>query len=155
MMAGVVQWFETYATWLLALSLVSLLLGVLLAPFFVSRIPQDYFSHPHRQRYSRMASHPLLNTLLVAVKNLVGALLVIAGIVMLFLPGQGLLTLLVGLMIMNYPGKYALECWLIQRPGVLPAINWLRRKSNQLPLRAPDDADGQEGLRNEDRSGKG
>ena len=57
---------------------------------------------------------------------------------MLVLPGQGLLTLAAGLMIMNYPGKYALERWLITRPYVLPAINKLRSRYDTPVLKAPD-----------------
>jgi hypothetical protein len=70
----------------------------------------------------------------MGIKNLLGIIFLCAGFLMLFLPGQGLLTLLVGLMIMNYPGKYALERWLIQRPFVLPAVNWLRAKYDHPPL---------------------
>lgn len=62
----------------------------------------------------------------------------LAGLLMLFMPGQGLLTLLVGLTIMNYPGKHALERWLIERPYVMQAVNWLRAKYGQVPLLPPD-----------------
>jgi hypothetical protein len=48
-----------------------------------------------------------------------------------------LILLLVGLIIMNYPGKFELERWIIMRPHVLPAINWLRTKYNHPPLLAP------------------
>jgi hypothetical protein len=73
------------------------------------------------------------------MKNLLGVVFVVAGLLMLFLPGQGILTLLVGLVIMNYPGKFALERWLIQRPYVMHAVNWLRKKYNHPPLLAPLD----------------
>ena len=75
-----------------------------------------------------------MRSLIMGVKNLLGLLLVLAGLVMLVTPGQGLITLLVGLMIMNYPGKYKLERWLVMRPKVLPAVNWLRAKFNHPPL---------------------
>ena len=61
------------------------------------------------------------------IKNLLGAVLTVAGLLMLFLLGQGLVMLLVGLMIMNYPGKFALERRLIQCPHILPTVNWLRK----------------------------
>ncbi len=131
------DWLSDHAGILVAVSVLSLVMGVLLAPVLVMRIPQDYFVHHHRHRAARQSRHPLLNGLLIAGKNLLGALLVAAGILMLFLPGQGLLTLLAGLMIMNYPGKYRLECWLVTRPGVLRAINWLRGKYRKPPLLAP------------------
>ena len=137
MIETLITWVENNAWLLMAISLLGLVVGVLMVPVFVTRIPQDYFSHQHRRRPD--SRHPVIRFTFLALKNLLGAVLVIAGILMLFLPGQGLLTLLVGLMIMNYPGKYALECWLIRRPKVLPAINWLRRKYNHPPLLPPED----------------
>lgn len=137
MMTDILQWLQDHTAWLIGLSLLSLVVGVLLVPVFVTRIPHDYFTHHRRHRISTGSRHPLLNLLLAGVKNLFGALLVLAGILMLFLPGQGVLTLLAGLMIMNYPGKYRLECWLVQRPKVLPAINWLRSKYGHPPLQPP------------------
>jgi len=57
-----------------------------------------------------------------------------AGIVMLVLPGQGILTIVIGLMLSNFPGKYRLERWLVMRPRVLRTINWLRQRSKRNPL---------------------
>ena len=71
------------------------------------------------------------------MKNLLGALLVVLGLVMLVTPGQGLLTLLAGLLLMNFPGKYRLECWVVLRPGVLRALNWLRGRGGQPPFERP------------------
>ncbi len=122
---------------LLAASLASLVVAALLLPLFVARIPPDYFSHPHRHRLSARARHPLVLLLLAAIKNLLGALFLLAGVVMLFTPGQGLLTMLVGLLLMNYPGKYRLERWLVTRPKVLQALNWIRARTGHPPLAAP------------------
>ena len=119
---------------LIILSFVSFVIGIVLLPVLVTRIPADYFSHPNRQRLSAGSSHPLVRLLIMGVKNLLGMVLVLAGLVMLVTPGQGVMTLLVGLMIMNYPGKYKLERWLVTRPKVLPAVNWLRAKFHHPPL---------------------
>ena len=136
-LAPLLHWLEANGWLLVGLSLLSLLISVLLLPWFVARIPEDYFSHPHRHRVTRGSRHPLVQGMIVAVKNLLGALFVLAGLIMLFTPGQGLLTLVVGLMLMNFPGKYAIERWLVGRPGVLRAINWLRRRGGHSPLSAP------------------
>ncbi len=122
---------------LVVASIASLLVALLTLPLFVARIPPDYFSHPHRHRLSAQAGHPLVLLFLAAVKNLLGALFLLAGLVMLFTPGQGLLTMLVGLMLMNYPGKYRLERWLVTRPRVLQALNWIRARTGHPPLAAP------------------
>ena len=80
---------------------------------------------------------PLIALLLGALKNLIGALLLVLGVIMLFVPGQGLLTMLIGLMLMNFPGKYRLERWLVRRSGVLNSLNWLRRRRGRAPFKAP------------------
>ena len=54
---------------------------------------------------------------------------------MLVLPGQGLFTIIIGLMLSNYPGKYSIEKKFITIPSVLKSINWLRKKSNKPPLK--------------------
>ena len=53
---------------------------------------------------------------------------------MLVLPGQGLFTILIGLMMSNYPGKYYIEKKIIAIPSILKTINWLRKKSNKEPI---------------------
>mgnify|MGYP005656431805 FL=1 len=53
---------------------------------------------------------------------------------MLVLPGQGLFTIFIGLILSNYPGKYRLERKLIAIPSILKTVNWLRKKSNKDPL---------------------
>jgi len=64
--------------------------------------------------------------------------LVLLGVIMLVTPGQGLLTLLIGLLLLNFPGKYRLERWLVLRPGVLRGLNWLRRRHGEPPFEAPE-----------------
>ena len=139
MISSLITFMLDHAYWLMAISMLSLIVGVVLTPVFISRIPVDYFSHPHRHRLSASSGHPVMRLLIAGVKNLLGAVLVFVGFLLLFLPGQGLVMLLVGLMIMNYPGKFALERWLIQRPHILPAVNWLRAKQDHPPLLAPGD----------------
>lgn len=53
---------------------------------------------------------------------------------MLVLPGQGILTILIGLGIMNFPGKFAVERWFVERKGVMFSINWIRQKTKHPPL---------------------
>ncbi len=130
------EFIGEYTVWLVGLSILSFIAGLILVPVFIARIPADYFSHPRRQRPTR-SRHPLFHLALVGLKNLFGAALVMAGLLMLVTPGQGLLTLLIGLMIMNYPGKFALERWLVTRPHILPAINWLRTRYGLTPLLPP------------------
>ncbi len=137
MISPLIEFLTDHAVWLMTASAISLTVGLLLVPVFINRIPVDYFSHAHRHRLSASSRHPFIRLLIVGSKNLLGIVFVVAGLLMLFLPGQGLLTLLAGLIIMNYPGKFELERWIILRPHVLPAINWLRTKYNHPPLLRP------------------
>ena len=61
---------------------------------------------------------------------------------MLVTPGQGVLTILAGLLLMNFPGKYRLERWLVMRPGVMRALNWLRARRGQTPFEIPENVGG-------------
>jgi hypothetical protein len=128
----------THAEWLIAASVATFLIGLVLVPAMVLRIPANYFLHDRRRPLSSSARHPAVTLLLSGAKNLLGAALLIVGVALLFLPGQGVLTLLVGLMIMNYPGKFVFERWLVRRPHVLPALNWLRMRYGRAPLEVPD-----------------
>jgi hypothetical protein len=117
---------------------VVLFLGTLVAvPLIVIRIPADYFAGEHRP-VSRLASmHPVLRIVLLLIKNVLGLGVFLMGIAMLVLPGQGLLTMLIGLMLLDYPGKFAIEKWLVSRRVVLKSINWLRTRYQRPLLSVP------------------
>jgi UPF0716 family protein affecting phage T7 exclusion len=68
-------------------------------------------------------------------KNLLGLVLLAGGILMLFIPGQGLLTIFMGLVLIDYPKKFAFEKKLVSIPAVLKGLNWLRKKAHQPPLK--------------------
>ena len=53
---------------------------------------------------------------------------------MLVLPGQGILTILVGFTLLDFPGKFRLQRWIVTRRGVLESINWVRKKAGREPL---------------------
>lgn len=65
---------------------------------------------------------------------MLGSFLVLAGVVMLFTPGQGVLTLLLGLSLVDFPGKRTLERRIVQRPTVLKLVNHMRAKADRPPL---------------------
>jgi hypothetical protein len=133
--------------WILAnLSTLSLALGLILAGIVVPltvagimilRLPADYFTHTRRDPLYRHGTHPLIGWSLVLFKNLSGLVLATLGVIMLFTPGQGLLTLLVGLMLLNFPGKYRLERRLVRLGPVIPALNWVRQRWGRPPLQEP------------------
>lgn len=122
-----------------AISVIMFIASILSLPFLVSLIPTDYFQYPEPYRQHHSFKHPLVRVLIVSAKNTVGWLLIIAGIIMLLLPGQGMITIIMGLLLINFPGKRKAECKLMCNQKILRAINWLRAKRNKEPLLTPED----------------
>lgn len=131
-------WMQDNQTLLWGLGLLSLgtFLGTLIVvPLIVIHLPQGYFRAETR-------SNPLPNKglrwLYLLLKNVVGLVFVLAGVAMLVLPGQGLLTIAIGTSLVSFPGKRRLVRWIIRKETVLNSINWLRHKAKRPPLQAPE-----------------
>lgn len=107
-------------------SVVAVLASVLLVPRYLAHLPQDYLKSGERKP---SASLPLR-----IARNALGVLLVLLGIAMLLLPGQGLLTLVVGLLLVDFPGKHKLIQRLLGRPKVLGIVNKLRARHSAPAL---------------------
>ena len=134
-----VQSHEVLLWWLSAVSVLMFVGSIILVPWLVVRMPTDYFVRQQHYVDRRKPRHPLLRIVFFAMKNLIGSLLVLAGVVMLFTPGQGVLTILVGLLFLDFPGRFALERQLIAKPPVFRAVNWMRAKAGRPPLELPED----------------
>ncbi len=52
-------------------------------------------------------------------------------------PGQGLLMVLIGLMLVDFPGRRRVEKALARRPGILATVNRLRARFSRPPLLPP------------------
>jgi hypothetical protein len=120
-MTQVFDWLgghEIVLGWLFAISVLMFVGSLIAIPWLVIQIPADYFTHRRSLSDRWRQRHPLLRWTLLVTKNLCGVVLVLAGIAMLVLPGQGILTILVGLVCLDFPGKFALEYKLVrQRPA--------------------------------------
>jgi len=125
------------APWILLFVALSVLYagGVLLA---VVHMSQDYFMNPTPAKASWRGEHPLLRMLLRCLKNIIGFSLLVLGVAMLVLPGQGILTILIGLTMLEFPGKRNLEIWIIQRHRIRRVIDAVRRRAGKPPLMLPD-----------------
>jgi len=134
----IVRFFEAYGFAVAIGSALVFLINLAAMPYLVAQIPADYFTHRGRHRLSRSNHHPAIRLTLTALKNLLGALMLLAGFIMLFTPGQGLLTILFGLIIMNYPGKYRLECRIIGKPAIFNAVNAMRARQGKPSLLPPE-----------------
>ena len=134
--------FSEEANWWMFAASAGMFVGsLLLIPLIVARIRPDYFIERAPPPSSWTGRHPALRIAWHIGKNAAGAVLFLAGIAMLVLPGQGLLTILIGVMMLDFPGKRRMELWMVRRRGVLTAINWLRRKTGRPPLEMTSDPD--------------
>lgn len=124
--------------WLTVLSMVFFLGTLVAIPFILVRLPADYFDVRVPRPWMK-DHHPVLRLVGHIVKNAVGAIFLFAGFLMLFLPGQGVLTMLIGISMLDFPGKRKVEAKLIGQPTVLSVVNSMRQKFNKPPLLlAPD-----------------
>ena len=109
--------------------------GVAIVTAVLIRLPAAYFSE-HRPNEFWINAHPVLRWTGLIMKNIIGVTVVAIGLVLSLpgVPGPGLLTILLGIMLMDFPGKRRLERWLIRRPKVLAAVNHLRQQHGKAPF---------------------
>lgn len=141
------QWIRDHEVLVQLVALFSAVafVGTLVAvPILLVRMPTDYFARggPRPGRFG--CRHPQLRLVLRVLKNAAGVVLVVVGVAMLVLPGQGILTILVGITLLDFPGKRTLALKIVQRRGVVRAINWIRAKANRPAVQMPsvDEGDG-------------
>jgi hypothetical protein len=118
----------------LALFVVTFVGSAVLVCFLLVRLPADYFTGA--LAWGAPGGHPAWRWATRIAKNLLGVLLVLLGVVLSLpgFPGQGLLTIAVGVMLLDFPGKRRLARWLLGSPKVLAPVNRLRRRSGKPPL---------------------
>jgi hypothetical protein len=141
MIERLVSFSEAHAElfgWLAGLSVLIFVLSLVSLPWLVARIPEDYFLSPEPYVHYHEFRHPVIRFLILIIKNIFGMVLLLAGISMLVLPGQGILTIMMGLVLLNFPGKRRFERWLIRKQSILRALNWLRRRAGHAPLLEPE-----------------
>jgi len=128
----------------LTVSKILTIIAVMMASFAVSlvivvlvliNIPKDFFCSDY-EHHLFSDRHPVIRWIAIVAKNLLGMCLIAAGIVLSLpgVPGQGLLTILIGLILTDIPGKRSLEVKLLSRPSILAAVNKLREKYHRAPL---------------------
>ena len=133
-----ISWFSNHPGVLIGLGISSILifiLSILGISWFIAQIPEDYFLSTKRKPSKWQEQKPILRLAVIFGKNIIGFSLIIGGLLMLVLPGQGLLTIVTGLLLVNYPGKYKLEKKLVAIPSIFRALNWIRVQANKPPLK--------------------
>jgi len=122
---------------MLTVSVITFIASLIIIPWLIIQMPEDYFVSNHRHSSNIRRLHPALYLFIRIGKNLLGLFLFFAGLIMFVLPGQGILTMLIGISLTDFPGKFTVERWFIKKPAVFKAINWIRRKANKPILINP------------------
>ena len=104
-------------------------------PMLIVRLPTDYFVRDDVRLWDGLRRE--VRIAVFGAKNLLGGVLLAAGLSMLVLPGQGVLTILVAIMLLDFPGKRRLERWLIRRHAIHRMLNWIRARRHRPPLELP------------------
>ena len=118
-----------------AIFLVTFFANLGLVSLILVKIPVDYFQESPRSKF--LANHSqVVRVLAIVGKNLLGIILVVLGIVLSLpgVPGQGVLTILLGIMLLDIPGRRRFERWIVSSPKVQNGINKLRQRFGKPPL---------------------
>ena len=122
---AVFGWLKAHGLLVVIISGASLISSILLCTLVITYLPFDYFLP--KRRTSRI-KQPVLRLGLKFLKNLLAVVLIIVGLIQIPLPGQGVLTVLIGIVISDIPGKRRLERRIIRSPIVLSSINYIRSR---------------------------
>lgn len=117
---------------LAALSVTTFGISIVCIPILVARLPRDYFNRSSKAGRSGPTTTGRL--LLLLLRNAVGLALLFAGIAMLFLPGQGVITIIIGLVVMSFPRKRLLIRSLTRPHSVQHGLDWIRKKMGKEPF---------------------
>lgn len=117
------------------LFVVSFAISLGVVSFILVKIPPDYFKEDRPNAFWS-GRHPMIRLLGILGKNLLGIILVALGIVMSIpgVPGQGILTILLGIMLLDFPGRQKFERKIVSQPRVLKSINRLRHRFGKPEL---------------------
>ena len=125
---------EVLLLWLTIASIIGFIGSLIVIPWILIQIPSDYFSYSKRKKHQWGSYPPIIRLILLLVKNILGVIFIIGGIIMFFIPGQGIITIIIGIILADFPGKYKIERWIINHPAILRSINKLRAKAKQDPI---------------------
>jgi len=128
------QWMAVLgelAPWITAISLVFVIITFVAAvfglPVVLAKLPEDYF----------VAPQPPGSTRNRVLRNLVGWPLLLIGLILIPLPGQGLLTVLAGLVLADVPGKQRMALFLLRQGPIRRAVDTMRDRHGVGPLQVP------------------
>jgi len=131
-LADAVEALAPWLGWLGVLSAALFLISALLLPLLVVRLPADHFIETFDD--VPPSRSPAAHALRIAL----GSALVVAGVLMLVLPGQGLLTIIAGLIVLDGPWRRWVERFALKRRSIVRSLDWLRERAHREPFELPE-----------------
>lgn len=124
----------------IVLSTASAVAYFIVISYIITQIDKDYFLRKKMADANTIepsyftAMNSSVTLLIKISKIIIGICLLAVGLVMLVLPGQGLITVLIGLSLLPFPGKNKIEQSILSRKAVRSTLNWIRIKANKEPF---------------------
>ena len=132
----IIEWIQEHESLLAIIGGLGILMfigSIVAIPVIIAWMPEDYFVRISHKPFERKPFRQILHVL----KNVLGAFLLLSGLLLLLLPGQGILTILIGISLIDFPGKHRLQLRLVRMPKVRQSIQWIRAKVHHKPLIIP------------------
>lgn len=129
--------------WLVGFSVIMFFVTLFGIPIIVSQIPEDYFLHKRKTIHTQ---HLITRIVVSVIKNIIGLVLLVGGFIMIFLPIPiGAAAIMMGIFIMDFPGKKRLERIIVRNKKIFATINWMRKKARKKPLIIPTTSNSKKG----------
>jgi hypothetical protein len=124
------------ALWALGIWAATTALSLALVAAVVASLPINFFEGVPGPARRPLTTSGLLRRI---ARNTAGVVLVAVGVLLSIpgVPGQGLVTVVAGLILLDFPGRHRVACAFARRPSVLGAINRIRRALRRPPLAPP------------------
>ena len=125
MIEKIINFFSLYSTyfyWLGILSTIFFIISLFFIPYLALVIPKDYFK-------KSSAKHS--NIMVLFIRNILGIVILLIGVLLLFMPGPGMLVILISFILMEFPYKKKIELWFIKKTKLLEIINKIRKNKNK------------------------
>lgn len=115
-----------YVTIIFYLSIFCFLATLTSAILIVYYLPHDHFIPTRKAAELNGKSSVFFRIIIMPIKNILGICLLLLGLLLLVLPGQGLITILIAVLLLDFPGKQALKFKLVANMQVRRSLNWMR-----------------------------
>lgn len=135
----VFDWIQQHPVMVTLITIGSVGLALLYASLVIvalTRMPADYFV-TRRDPAVGPQGHGVRSLMGTLARNVAGWLLLLLGIAMLVLPGQGILTVVMGLALIDFPGKRWCLLYMLRNRLVNRAIDRVRSKASKPRLIVP------------------